>query len=86
MTISLKTAELSYKNIYDSHFEGVEDVEEFIKRWESFEELLPKSVFTSVLERFHRQLNNAKEWRDVINTYFYRKTGIPDEKGRKIYE
>ena len=26
------------------------------------------------------------EWRDQVNTYFYRKSGIADEKGRKIYE
>jgi alpha-glucuronidase len=31
-------------------------------------------------------LDNAREWRDVINTYFYRKTGIPDARGRKIYD
>lgn len=41
--------------------------------------------FERVKERLHMQLEHAKEWRDVINTYFYRRTGIPDEKGRKIY-
>jgi alpha-glucuronidase len=24
-------------------------------------------------------------WRDVVNTYFFRKSGIPDEQGREIY-
>mgnify|MGYP000646429014 CR=1 FL=1 len=33
-----------------------------------------------------RQLVNAKEWRDRVNTYFYRKCGIADEKNRKIYD
>jgi alpha-glucuronidase len=33
-----------------------------------------------------RQRLNAREWRDQVNTYFYRHTGIPDERGRKIYE
>jgi len=32
------------------------------------------------------QLANAREWRDQINTYFYRKSGIPDEKNRTIYK
>ena len=28
---------------------------------------------------------NAKEWRDQVNSYFFRKSDIADEKGRKIY-
>ncbi|MDR2596235.1 MAG: hypothetical protein LBC76_02830 [Treponema sp.] len=43
-------------------------------------------MYESVLSRFERQLLNAREWRDQINTYFWRKTGIADQKGRKIYE
>ncbi|MBR5945088.1 MAG: hypothetical protein IKZ94_09095, partial [Lachnospiraceae bacterium] len=30
-------------------------------------------------------LDHSKEWRDVINSYFYRKTMIEDEKGRELY-
>ena len=32
------------------------------------------------------QAEHAKEWRDRINTYFWRLTETPDDKGRKIYE
>ncbi|MDR3166338.1 MAG: hypothetical protein LBT93_00210 [Treponema sp.] len=38
-----------------------------------------------MLSRMERQLENAREWRDVVNTYFRRKTGIADKEGRKIY-
>ena len=38
------------------------------------------------VERLFWQLENAVSWRDQVNTYFYRKSGIPDEKGRKIYQ
>lgn len=31
------------------------------------------------------QLRNAHEWCDIVNTFFYRFAGIPDEKGRTIY-
>jgi alpha-glucuronidase len=41
--------------------------------------------FEHVLKRLEKQVEHAKERRDVINTYFHRKTGINDEKGRKIY-
>lgn len=71
---------------YDSHFEGVDEVEHFIELWVSLKEKLPEDVFRSVGDRLVRQLENAREWRDVINTYFYRLTEIPDEKGRHIYQ
>ncbi len=71
--------------IYDSHFEGAADVEEFLATWDSLKEKLPEKTYQSVRKRFVSQLENAKEWRDVVNTYFFRKTGIPDERGRKIY-
>ena len=37
------------------------------------------------LERLAEQLRSAVEWRDQVNTYFFRKSGIPDARGRTIY-
>lgn len=81
----LKNGKTLLQHIYDVHFEGAEDVENFIRQWEDLQPLLPEPAYASVRERLLRQLENAKEWRDVINTYFYRKTGIPDDAGRHIY-
>jgi len=81
----LKSGKTLIQHIYDTHFEGVDDVLGFIDTWQTLKPCLPESAYISVLDRLHRQLQNAKEWRDVINTYFYRKTGIPDEQGRTIY-
>ncbi len=81
----LKNGKTLLQHIYDTHFEGAEDVADFVQKWASLKELLPQEVHVSVAERLQRQLENAREWRDVINTYFYRKTGIPDERGRNIY-
>jgi len=71
--------------IYDTHFEGGAAVEGFIQTWYSLRTLLPECAYGSVMERLQRQLANAREWRDVINNYFYRKSGIPDKHGRLIY-
>lgn len=84
-TYRLKSGKNLLQHIYDTHFEGVAEVEDMILRWESLKELLPCLVYERVRERFDRQLNNAKEWRDQVNSYFYRKSGIADEKGRTIY-
>lgn len=84
-TWKLKSGQTLIQYIYDSHFLGVEQVEEMIAGWNSLEGKIPEKSFANVSERFARQLANAKDWRDQVNTYFYRKSGIADEKGRKIY-
>jgi alpha-glucuronidase len=63
----------------------VEEVVEMQKQWSLLEGKIEERSFRCVEERFQRQLENAKEWRDRVNTYFYRKCGIPDEKNRTIY-
>ncbi len=81
----LSTGKTLIQHIYDTHFKGVEEVETMIACWKTLEGEVPAEVFSNVSGRFERQLTNAKDWRDQVNSYFYRKSGIPDEQGRKIY-
>ena len=61
-------------------------MEAMIDVWESLHEKLDTNVYEHVRERMECQLHNAREWRDRVNTYFYRKSGVKDAYGRKIYE
>lgn len=81
----LKTGKTLIQHIYDSHFEGVCEVEAMIASWESLRGKIAEEVYMPVRTRFDMQLSNAKEWRDQVNAYFYRKSGIADEKKRRIY-
>jgi len=81
----LKSGKTLLQSIYDLHFEGVEEAELLREKWIELKDEIEDTIFQRVLNRLNMQIEHAKEWRDVINTYFYRKTGIPDEKGRKIY-
>ncbi len=74
------------QHIYDTHFEGVEKVEAYQRIWEGLKGQLDEESYENGKERLERQLKNAINWRDQINSYFYRKSGIPDKKGRTIYE
>lgn len=82
----LSSGKTLIQHIYDTHFEGVEEVEAMIATWKALQEQVAEDIYERVLERMDRQLANAVEWRDRVNTYFYRKSGVKDEKGRKIYE
>ena len=72
------------QRIYDDHFEGCEEVLEMRRLLAELD--LPARDRAVVDERMERQLLNAREWRDVTNTFFRRLSGVPDEHGRKIYD
>lgn len=82
----LKSGKTILQYIYDTHFEGAEDAARFYEQIVSLKPYLPADVYARLEARFAHQKSHACEWRDVINTYFYRKTGVPDAHGRKIYE
>ncbi|MGG4035625.1 alpha-glucuronidase family glycosyl hydrolase [Paenibacillus cisolokensis] len=84
-THRLQSGKTVIQHIYDTHFEGVERLQYWIGRWAELEGKIDADRFGHVNERLKEQLDSAKEWRDVINTYFYRKSGIADERGRVIY-
>ena len=73
------------QHIYDTHFEGAEEAAGFLKQLEAIADELPADAYRRMHERFEHQKIHAALWRDVINTFFFRLTGIPDEHGRKIY-
>lgn len=72
------------QRIYDDHFEGYEEV---LRMQETLSSLhLPERDRALATGRMERQRLNARERRDVTNTFFHRLSGIPDERGRKIYD
>lgn len=84
-TYVLKSGKTVIQHIYDTHFEGAEIAASFLERLEGIRELLPEDAYNRMHARLVHQGEHAKEWRDVINSYFYRKSGIPDAQGRTIY-
>lgn len=81
----LSSGKTIIQHIYDTHFEGVEDVERMIELWNSIEDRIEPHIYQRVSDRLQMQLECAVEWRDRINTYYYRMSGIPDKYGRIIY-
>ncbi|MBQ4436789.1 MAG: alpha-glucuronidase, partial [Clostridia bacterium] len=71
------------QRIYDDHFEGCAEAEKMAETLQSLP--LPETDRQEAVKRMAMQLKNAREWRDVINTFFYRFSGAEDEQGRTIY-
>lgn len=81
----LKSGKTVIQHIYDTHFEGAEAAAGLLDAWTSLEGKVDPERFAQVAQRLADQAEHAKHWRDVINTYFYRKSGVPDDSGRIIY-
>lgn len=81
----LHSGETVIQHIYNTHFEGYEDVKRMISMWETLEGKVAEPAYGRVKERLARQLANAREWCDQVNSYFWRKSGIADEKNRQLY-
>ncbi|MBD8069062.1 alpha-glucuronidase family glycosyl hydrolase [Bacillus sp. PS06] len=84
-THKLKSGVTVIQHIYNTHFEGVEQAEKLVEEWQQLAGKIDEDRFNGILSRLLEQAEHSKEWRDQINTYFYRKSGIHDELSREIY-
>ena len=72
------------QRLYDAHFEGCAEAEAMGEALKTLD--LPEPDKSEAAERMEKQIKNAREWRDVVNTFFHRLSGADDARGRKIYE
>ncbi len=79
----MKDGRTLIQRIYDDHFEGYAMVLEMQEKLHTLE--LPEEDRAEAEERMELQRLDAREWCDITNTFFYRLSGIGDEKGRTIY-
>ena len=80
----LKDGRTLIQRLYDDHFEGAEAAEQMAEVLGHLP--FPERDAGVIRERMEAQRLNAREWRDIINTYFHRLSGVDDAGGRKIYD
>lgn len=68
--------------LYDSHYEGAEEAAGFVRQWRSIEGKIDPDLYRDVLPRLEYQAGHAIVWRDAVVQYFWKLSGIADEKGR----
>jgi alpha-glucuronidase len=78
----LKSGKTVIQYIYDSHYDGVNEVRNFQADWKKLQGRIDQERYSQVMARLQEQLVAAIEWRDAINRYFFELSGIADDKGR----
>ncbi len=70
------------QHIYDTHYEGAEDANQFVRQWESLKGRVDAQRYHEVLNRLEYQAGHAQVWRDAVCNWFLRMSGIPDVRNR----
>ena len=81
-THKLHTGKTVIQTIYDLHYRGEEAAEHYVPEWESLAGRIDERRYGQVLGQLEYQAGQAEVWRDAVNNWFFRESGIADEQGR----
>lgn len=81
-TYKLHSGKTVIQSIYDSHYEGADAVEGYVREWKSLKGRIDDRRYDEVLAQLEYQAGQAQVWRDAVSNWFLRASGIPDAKGR----
>jgi alpha-glucuronidase len=70
------------QHVYDSHYEGEEQVEKFVEQWKSLKGKIDEQRYNETLARLEYQVGHATVWRDAVCQWFFKMSGIPDKLDR----
>jgi alpha-glucuronidase len=70
------------QSIYDSHYAGALAAGEYVGQWERLKKKIDPQRYALVDSLLTYQAGHAIVWRDAINTWFHKASGIPDAQGR----
>ncbi len=81
-TYKLHSGKTVIQYLYDSHYEGAEAVEQYVRDWKDLQGRIDEQRYYEVLAQLEYQAGQAQVWRDAVNQWFQKESSIADEKGR----
>jgi alpha-glucuronidase len=81
-TYKLHSGKTVIQSIYDSHYEGADAVAGYGRAWKALKGRVDERRYQEVLQQLEYQAGQAVVWRDAVNNWFFRESGIADAKGR----
>jgi len=81
-TYQLHSGKTVIQTIYDSHYEGAEKTDDFVREWISLKGRVDDERYKDVAAQLKYQSGHAIVWRDAVNDWFHQMSGIDDQKGR----
>ena len=81
-THDLHSGKTLVQSVYDSHYAGALSAARYVEGWERLKGKIDSERFDLVDHLLTYQAGHAIVWRDAINTWFLRESGIKDALGR----
>src|SRR5262245_48769867 len=81
-THKLHSGKTVIQYIYDSHYDGAETVARYAKEWKSLDGRVDERRYQEVLAQLEYQAGQAIVWRDAVNNWFFKESGIADSRAR----
>ncbi|MEG9434180.1 alpha-glucuronidase family glycosyl hydrolase [Terriglobus sp. ADX1] len=70
------------QSIYDTHYASALAAAEYVPQWSALQNKIDAERYAQTLRLFEFQAGHAIVWRDAINNWFQRISGIADTQGR----
>ncbi len=81
-TYKLHSGKTVIQHLYDAHYEGAAAVERYATEWRTLATQMDERRYTEILDQLDYQAGQATVWRDAVNQWFAKESGIKDAKGR----
>jgi alpha-glucuronidase len=81
-TYRLHTGKTIIQTIYDLHYQGADDAAGLVQQWQTLHRLIDYDRYNQTLTLLEYQAGHAIVWRDAVNRWFAKISGIPDDNGR----
>ncbi len=81
-TYKLHSGKSVIQHIYDSHYQGAAGAARFVAQWKQLAGHIDQQRYAQVLALQRYQAGHSIVWRDAVNDWFLRMSGIPDQRGR----
>ena len=81
-THTLHSGKTVIQHIYDAHYDGAASAAQFVSEWQGLKGLVDNERYEKILALQEYQAGHAIVWRDAVNQWFYKMSGIADSKGR----
>ena len=81
-TYKLHSGKTVIQYIYDSHYEGADAVAGWVRDFQTLRGHIDDQRYSEILAQLRYQAAHVEVWRDAVNNWFHRASGIADAKGR----
>jgi alpha-glucuronidase len=81
-TYRLHTGKTVIQTIYDEHYEGAAGAADLVTLWKTLSGLIDEERYEKTLALIEYQAGHAVVWRDAIDRWFEKISGIADAQGR----